>query len=125
MKAIPKIRNIYIFFLLGMLFNFFSPKFLEGSGFSVLRYAYVLSAIVISLPYLFRRQEGLGAIIKWLFFFQMLAVLVSYYSWDQGILQGLQASIYLAVWPFLLYLQAKRYPLENLEKIVLIYGVLY
>ncbi|MBS1662898.1 MAG: hypothetical protein JST68_17770 [Bacteroidetes bacterium] len=125
MKAISTIRNIYVFLLLGMVFNFFSPKVLEGSGFSVLRYAYVLSAIVISLPYLFRKQEGLAAIIKWLFFFQMLAVLVSYYSWDQGILQGLQASIYLSLWPFLLYLQAKRYPLENIERIVLAYGVLY
>lgn len=125
MKSIPTIRNIYIFVLLGMVFNFFTPKVLEGSGFSVLRYAYVLSAIVISLPYLFRKQEGLAAIIKWLFFFQLFATLVSYYSWDQGILQGLQASIYLALWPFLLYLQAKKYPLGNIERIVLAYGVLY
>jgi len=125
MKSRNQIRNIFVFLLLGFSINFFSPKIIEGSSVGILRYAFLLIAILMSVPYLFISNHGLSKEVRWIFMFQLVSILASYYTWDQGLIQGFRASILFMLWPFFFYLIHVKYPVRNIEKIVMIYGVIY
>lgn len=127
-KTKDSLTGVFVFLLLGLSINFFSPKALNGGLFSPIRYAGVFLAIAVSIPYMLRATEanrGLGIPIKWIFAAQLLSTTGAFFSWGQGFANSLQPLIFFAQWPVFFYLIQRDYPVEKLGNIVLIFGLAY
>ncbi|TLV03223.1 hypothetical protein FEN17_06325 [Dyadobacter luticola] len=104
--------------------NFFSAAFAHQGIAKNLSYAFLLGAVVISVPYIFQKNFGFTLPIKLIGIAIIFSNVTCYLFWDQSLVNSVSIIPYIT-WFVFLYLDHIEYDLEKIEKIVIIYGFLY
>ncbi|TLV03712.1 hypothetical protein [Dyadobacter luticola] len=105
--------------------NFFELQAIKGSAFRYVQFAFLLLAIVISMPYLFMKGGGFLTPVRLIFISAFISIFIASFTWDQTLIDSLGGTIPVLVWGVLFYLLHIAYPIEKIERIVLGYGLLY
>ena len=120
-----RIQICFVFLLVVVSIKFFDARFLNESMLNYLQYLMMLAAVVISIPYVAPRIRGFVFPVQLLLFSFLISVLMAYIYWNQEIKDGLIATAPYFMFIFFFYLLRVNFPIKVLEKIIVIYGVLY
>lgn len=115
----------YIFFLVLISFNFFEAKFLSKNLTLYFQFLYIAFTIAISLPFMFRKAKGFVLPIQLIFLSTLISIIMAYISWGQSIMESILATVPFMLWIFFFYLLQVKFPVKQLENIILFYGFLY
>ncbi|WP_164076159.1 hypothetical protein [Flavimarina sp. Hel_I_48] len=121
-KSIVKDGFIFVLILCSLLF--FSAKFAMSGILKNFAYAYMLFAVILSLPYFFRYSKGYVFPIQIICVSILMSIFMSFINWDQDLGDSLSAVPYL-IWFVFFYLMRIRYPIYKIENMILIFGCLY
>lgn len=118
-------RNIFIFVLVIVSMKFFEARFFPGDLTTYIQFFGILGSIAISIPYVFAKRAGFVFPVQLLFFSILLSGLMAKIFWDQGITDTIKATLPYLLWIFFFYLLSAKIPTTTIEKIVIIYGVIF
>src|SRR5690554_4041440 len=119
-----KLSQIHIFFLALFSLNYFSIVYAHDGILKALSYAYMLGTIILSVPYFFRKSRGFILPVQLISISILFSIFMAYISWDQSLIFGVSTIPNLIWFVFFLILK-KEYPIENIEKIIQILGIIY
>jgi hypothetical protein len=118
--------TLFIFLLVGFSINFFDFKpFIENETLKYIRYFFLISGVVLSLPYVFIKNKKFILPVKIISASIGASFLMAYYSWGQGFSDSLKGTAPYMLWIFFFYLLREKIEIETLEKIILFYGIAY
>ena len=124
MFGINRIQIVFIFLLVVFCLLFFSAKIAAGGIIKNMSYAYMLSAVLLSMPYFFRKSDGFVLPVQMICISILFSIIMSYFSWGQSFNYSISVLPCLILLVFF-YLLEKKIPLIIIEYIVLFYGFLY
>lgn len=119
-----RFQAFLIFFLVIFSLNMFFAKVVMASPLKHLCMAYMLGAVVLSIPYFFRGGKGFVLPLQLISVSVLASVLLSYVSWKQEFSFAVSTIPYL-LWFVFFYLLHIRFPLPVIEKIVFFWGWVY
>lgn len=119
------LQIIFIFLLVLTSFSFFGANFLNKSFVNYTVFLFVLSAILISTAFVFKKGGGFNNAIRLIILSILISVLMAYFSWGQSIAVSLTYTMPFLLWVFFFYLLHLKIRVDIIEKIVLIYTVVY
>lgn len=82
-------------------------------------------AIAISLPYFFLKREGFVLPVQLISISIFISIIVAHFSWEQSWSDSILATLPYMLWPVFFYLKHLKYPIETLEKLIVIFGIIY
>lgn len=122
-----KYSIVFIFFLVIISLNYFG--FNASAEFkpylSYLQFIYIAIAILISLPWFFVNKGGFIFPIQLISLSMIISFFMAYYSWGQGVVDSIRATLPFMLWFFFFYLLYIKISIKIIERIVIFYGVLY
>jgi hypothetical protein len=117
---------VFIFLLVAFSIQLFEARFLQQDIVIYLSFIYIFTAIVISSRYMFPEiNSGFVLPVQLICVSVVLSILMAYLSWGQSIMDSIKSTIPYMVWFFFYYLVHKKVSIKSIEKIILIYGVIY
>lgn len=119
------IRILFVFLLVIVSFQFFDARFLNKSIVNIVTYAFLTISILVSVPYFFRKKGGFILPVQLIVLSIVISVPMVQLGWDQSWKDTLIATVPFMSWIFFFYLLHIEIPVKTIEKIALIYGVLY
>lgn len=114
-----------MFLLVIISFRFFEARFLSIYIISYFRYFYIIVAILFSVPFVFPKRDGFVLPVQLIVLSIIISILLAYISWEQSLMLSIKATIPYLLWIFFFYLLHIKLPVKTIEKIILIYGVIY
>jgi hypothetical protein len=115
----------FVFLLVIISLKFFDARFLNDSALNYLLFLTLIITIIISVPYVLPRNKGFVFPIQLLLASMFISIIMAGLYWDQSLVDSLIAIAPYLIFFFFFYLLHIRFPVELLEKIIVIYGVLY
>ena len=122
---IKKLKVLFVFLLVVISFDFFGARFLSKTLTLYFWFLYIAVSIALSLPFIFRKGQGFIIPIQLIFFSMLISIFTAYISWDQSIMNSVLATVPYMLWIFFFYLLEVKIPIKSIEKIILIYGIIY
>ena len=119
------IKSILLFILILCSINFFNLQILDGSSFRFIQYGYLLLAILVSLPYLFSKREEFVLPVQLIIFSVFASIFIATLTREQSLLDSIQGTIPYLIWILFFYLIHIQFPVEKIEKLVVVFGILY
>ena len=122
-----KVLNIiFLILLVASGINFFEPQAITETGIKYIRVGVITLSIVISIPYLFDEDKGGFTFgIKLIAISIFFSMIMAYVSWSQNISQGFKATFPLMLWFSFFYFMRHKIPLNNIEQIIILFGIVY
>lgn len=114
-----------VFILIIILFKFFDAQFLNESLLNYLLFLTLIGTTIISVPYSVPRNTGFVFPVQLLLISILVSVLMAGLYWDQSIIDSLIATAPYLILFFFFYLLHINFPVHLMEKIIVIYGVIY
>ncbi len=122
----PKSHQVlFVFFIVIVSFHFFDARFLSERYTNYFVFVYILSAITLSVPNLFRSRNGFILPIQLISFSIFISIFIARISWGQSFIESIIVTVPLLLWLFFFYLMRIQISVKTLELIILIYGGLY
>lgn len=121
-KAIFK--DVFVFLLIITGLVFFSARFDTTDTLKNFSYAYLLFAIILSLPYFFKYTGDFVFPIQLICISILISFLMAYISWGQGFINSLSTIPYM-IWFVFFYLLHIKYPVYKIENVIIFFGCLY
>lgn len=122
---IRKIQIGVVFLLMGIYIKFFDARFINETLLRYLLFLTLIIVVAISIPYIAPKNRGFVFPVQLLLGAVLLSVLMANLYWDQNLLDGLIATAPYLILLFFFFLLRIRFPIKTLEKIMVIYGVIY
>jgi len=119
-----RLQGLLIFLLVILSLNFFFAKFVSTSVLKNICYAYMLGAIMLSVPRSFKMGSGFILPVQLISISVLLSIFLAQFSWKQD-LTYFSSTIPYLLWVVFFYLLHIRFPIAKLEKIIFFYGWLY
>lgn len=119
------LQVLFVFILVVVSFRFFDAQLLNKSFTNYFVFLYVLCTITISIPYIFPPRIGFIFPIQLIILSMMISIVMANISWEQNLSDSLIATVPLMLWFLFFYLLHIKIPIKTIEKIILIYGVIY
>ena len=119
-----RLQGLLIFLLVILSLNFFFAKFVSTSVLKNICYAYMLGAIMLSVPRSFKMGSGFILPVQLISISVLLSIFLAQISWKQD-LTYFSSTIPYLLWVVFFYLLHIRFPIAKLEKIIFFYGWLY
>jgi len=120
-----KLQIGFVFLLIIVSIKFFDAQFVNQSVINYLQYLMILVALFLSLPYIATTKKGFVFPVQLLLLSFLISIPMAYIYWEQGLKDGLIATAPYLMFAFFFYLLRTNFPIKILEKIIVIYGVLY
>jgi len=117
-------KDIFVFFLILFSLNYFSPVDLPDI-FKQLRYVYLIIAICISIFYLDLKGKKFSVPVALIYISILISIPFAHFTWQQSWSDCFIGTLPYMIWICFFYLLHVKYPIEKLEKMLLIYGTLY
>lgn len=117
-------KDIFVFLLIITGLVFFSAKFDTTDTLKNFSYAYMLFAIIISLPHFFKYTGAFVFPIQLICVSILISFLMAYISWEQGFINSLSTIPYM-IWFVFFYLLHIKYPVYKIENVIFFFGCLY
>ena len=115
----------FVFLLVIISFKFFDARFLNDSILNYLLFLTLIITVIISVPYVLPPNKGFVFPVQLLLVSMFISIIMAGLYWDQSLLDSLIAIAPYLIFFFFFYLLHSRFPIDLLEKIIVIYGVLY
>lgn len=122
---VRKFQILFVFLLVIFSFRFFEATFLDETNTTYLRFIFTGLAILISIPFINRKQVGFVFPIQLIFTSMLISIFVAYYYLGQEFMDSVKSTVPLMLWLFFFYLLYVKFPISILENVILIYGALY
>ena len=122
---IKRVQILFIFVLVIVSFRFFDASFINEQFVNYFVFLFVLSAILLSIPFFFIRPEGFVLPIQLIVLSMLVSVFIAYISWGQGFIYSIMGIVPMLLWIFFFYLFHYKISVNVIEKIILIYGVVF
>ncbi len=119
------IQVLFIFCLVLISLNFFDSKFLDITVIKYVRYIYIIFVITISLPFFFSAKGGFVLPLQLITLSIILSIIFTNLTWRQPLSFSILAALPYLLWPVFFYLIHYEFSVRSIEKIVIIYGILY
>lgn len=119
-----RFQAVLIFFLVIFSLNMFFAKAVMASPLKHVCLAYMVGAILFSVPWFFRGGKGFIFPLQLISVSVIASVFLSYVSWNQDLSFGVSTVPYM-LWMVFFYLLHVRFPLPLMEKIVFFWGWVY
>lgn len=120
-----KIQIFLVFLLTGIYIKLFDARFINESVLNYLLFFTLIVVVAISLPYIIVKNRGFVFPIQLLIASILFSIVMSNLYWDQDILDSLIVTAPFLIFMLFFYLKRIRFPVEVLERIIIIYGVFY
>ena len=120
-----KLEIAFVFLLVIISIKFFDARFLNDSILNYLLFLTLIFTVVISVPYVVPENRGFVFPVQLLLGSMFISIIMAGLYWDQSLLDSLIAIAPYLIFFFFFYLLHIKFPVPILEKIVVIYGVLY
>ncbi len=115
----------FVFMLIFILFIFFDAQFLNQSLLNYLLFLTLIVVIIISIPYSIPRNKGFVLPVQLLLLSMFISILMAGIYWGQSLSYSLIATAPYLIFFVFFYLLHIKFPVDMLEKIIVIYGVIY
>ncbi|PRX39840.1 hypothetical protein [Salegentibacter salegens] len=115
----------FVFLLVIISFQFFDAQFLNESIVRYLLFISLIVTVIISVPYVIPPNKGFVFPIQLLLASMLISVLMAGLFWDQSLKESLVALAPYLVLIFFFYLLHINFSVAVLERIIVIYGVIY
>jgi hypothetical protein len=117
-------KVIFLFLLVIFSLKCFDASFARTDILKNITYGYMLIAILISLPFFFKKSGGFILPIQLICISIVISVFMAKFTWGQGF-QYFPTTIPFLIWFVFFYLVNSDISINTIEKIVLIYGMIY
>jgi hypothetical protein len=114
-----------VFLLIIILLKFFDARFLNESIVNYLLFLTLICTVFISVPYVVPRNKGFVFPVQLFLASMFVSIIMSGLFWDQSLQDSLIATAPYLIFFFFFYLLHIKFPVNILEKIIVIYGILY
>lgn len=114
-----------VFWLIIISFQFFDAQFINESIVRYLLFISLIGTVIISVPYIIPRNKGFVFPIQLLLGSMFISVVMAGLYWDQSLKESLVALGPYLVLIFFFYLLHTKFSVSVLERIIVIYGVIY
>lgn len=114
-----------VFLLIIISLQIFDARFLNDTIVRYLLFLTLIGTVIISVPYVLPRSKGFVFPIQLLLVSMCISIIMAGLYWDQNIVDSLIATAPYLIFFFFFYLLHIRFPVNLLEKIIVIYGILY
>ncbi len=118
-------KVLFVFLLVIVSFRFFDTTFLSESFKNYFEFLFILSAIGLSMPYVFSTRIGFVLPVQLIVLSMLVSMVMANISWGQSFIDSIIATVPLMLWLFFFYLLHVKIPVKTIEGIILIYGVIY
>ncbi len=115
----------FIYFLVLIAFSFFDAQFLTGRMILYFRLSVILFVFSISVPHFFQKPSGFIFPVQLILISILVSVLMAVFTWEQSIKNTLLATIPFLLFSFFFYLNTIKVQVQDIEKIILVYGIIY
>ncbi len=120
-----QLEIVFVFLLIIISLKFFDAQFLNDSILNYLLFLTLIVSVVISVPYLAPAIKGFVFPIQLLLASMLISIFMAGLYWEQSLLNSFIATAPYLIFFFFFYLLHIKFPIITLEKIIVIYGVLY
>jgi hypothetical protein len=120
-----QLEIVFVFMLIIISLKFFDARFLNNSILNYLLFLTLIVAVVISLPYVVPPNKGFVFPVQLLLGSIFFSIIMAGLFWDQSLLDSLVAIAPYLIFCFFFYLLHIKFPVNLMEKIIVVYGILY
>lgn len=120
-----KLNILFLFVLVIISLNFFDAGFINPKIINYLEFLAVMGTVALSSLYLFEKKGGFVLPVQIISISIVFSIIMAYVSWGQSFKDSLIETSQYMLWPLFFYLLHTKVPIKTIEKIVLIYGVMY
>ena len=117
-------KIIFVFLIVIFSLKYFDATIAASGVLKNLSYAFMLLSVIISIPFFFKYRGGFVLPVQLICFSILFSIFLAKYTWGQGLEYSATTLPYLC-WFFYFYLLSSNLSVQVIEKIVLIYGILY
>jgi hypothetical protein len=116
---------IFVFLIVIFSFRFYDARFIDKTFINYANFLFLLIVIVLSIPFCLPKRKAFVLPVQLIVFSIFFSILMAHFSWGQSFTECMIATVPYTVWIFFFYLLYIKIPVETIEKIIMIYGVLY
>lgn len=120
-----QLKIALVFLLIIISLQFFDARFLNDSIVNYLLFLTLIGTVIISVPYVVPHNKGFVFPVQLLLASMFISIIMAGLFWDQSLLDSLIAIAPYLIFCFFFYLLHIKFPVNLLEKIIVIYGILY
>jgi hypothetical protein len=117
-------KTIFLFFLVICSLKYFGAVAGQAGILKNVCYAYMLVAILISIPRFFKYEGGFVLPVQLICISILISIFMAKYTWGQGLEHSVSTIPYM-MWFIFFYLLGSNISIKTIENVVLIYGLLY
>ena len=117
--------RVFTFCLVAFSINFFEARFIPENIVKYTRFLFLLYAILVSVPYMFRIKGPFTLPVKLISISITVSILAAFYSWNQGFVDSLKATVQYLLWATLFFFLHARIAIPTIEKIIVLFGLCY
>lgn len=117
-------KALFLFLLIIFSLKYFDGTFGREGIMKNIDYGYMLIAIIISIPYMFKKSGGFIFPIQLICAAILISILMAKYTWGQGFEYSTTTIPYM-MWFVFFYLINNHIPISKIESIILIFGIIY
>ncbi|RZL46163.1 MAG: hypothetical protein EOP00_15830 [Pedobacter sp.] len=117
-------KPIFLFLLVIFSLKFFDATFASSGILKNLAFGFMLIAILISVPYFFKYSGGFVFPIQLIAGSIFISIFMAWYTWGQDLSYS-GTTIPFMIWFVFFYLLSTNISIQTIEKVILIYGVIY
>jgi hypothetical protein len=118
-------QKLFVFLVVLISLRFFDAQFLNKSAVSYIQFITLLIIFAISIQFILVRNEGFVLQIQLIVLSIIISIFMAAFSWNQSLKDSIMETAPYLLWIFFFYLLQLQVPVKTIEKIILIYGVLY
>lgn len=118
-------RHFSIVLVVLFSINIFQIQLISREFIRFLNFITVLSVFFLSIRYSFVFRKGFFLPIQLIIFSMIFSFFSAHYLWGQSFFDTLKGIIPYMIWIYFFFLVKMKIPIEKIEKIVVIFGVVY
>jgi len=120
-----QLEIVFVFMLIIISLKFFDARFLNESILNYLLFLTLIAVVIVSVPFVVPTNKGFVFPVQLLLGSITFSIIMAGLFWDQSLLDSLIATAPYLIFCFFFYLMHIKFPVNLMEKIIVIYGILY
>ena len=116
---------VLLFLFVLICLRFFDARFADKSFVNYLVFFTLLGSIVISIPFVLPKSRGFVLPVQLIVLSIVMSILMANITWEQSLRESIIETTPYMIWIFFFYLLHIKIPIRTIEKIIMIFGVIY
>ncbi len=120
-----RIQALFVFAFILIYLRFFDAQFIDKTIVTYLSFIAVSLAVAISIPFVTFRGKGFVIPVLLMILSAFFSIGMANITWGQGFRDSIIETMPYTIWIFFFYLLYIKIPLKTIERIVIVFGVIY